>query len=379
MRRVAALTVLALAVAACGSTAPPPTTSAGPTATTLPAGVEPVEVDLTDDELLADLGAPRPEGARWLRPIEGTELVGTTETVDPEELRLLDEAMRLLPPELGPLPRAIVRTPTPPAIGGRTDPSAVAVGPDIYLFDDTFERDGLPIGPLGLARILSHEIVHIAQFDTLEPTHVGEVLAFGGSVDLAESTLLEPFTSATGWEVVDEAWAAPPSTSTEYGGTNPVEDMAEAVSLVTSGLGDSVPQPQREWVEEWLGADADTLAAGMPWAPAGSEEVLSASPLYDEEAVAAIEGTLREYIVYSTPADGPDGATLAATTQERLRGRGLTGTIGAVDDERIARWSGRFDRPDGVVVWVELWDFRKAPGFTEGPDAPVLSYMLVWP
>ncbi len=379
MRRVAALIALALVVAACGSTAPPPTTSAGPTTTTLPDGVEPVEVDLADEELLADLGAPRPEGARWLRPIEGTELIGTTETVDPEELRLLDEAMRLLPPELGPLPRAIVRTPTPPAIGGRTDPSAVAVGPDIYLFDDTFERDGLPIGPLGLARILSHEIVHIAQFDTLEPTHVGGVLAFGGSVDLAESTLLGPFTSATGWEVIDGAWTAPPSTSTEYGGTNPVEDMAEAVSLVTSGLGDSVPPAQRGWVEEWLGADADTLAAGMPWAPAGSEEVLSASPLYDEEAVAAIGGTLREYIVYSTPADGPDGATLAATTQERLRGRGLTGTIGAVDDERIARWSGRFDRPDGVVVWVELWDFREAPGFTEGPDAPVLSYVLVWP
>lgn len=369
--------VLLVFVSACGSAAPAPTTPADATPTT--SGVAPVEVDLSDDEQLADLGAPRAEGARWLRPIEGTELLGTTETVDPAELRLLDEAMRLLPPELGPLPRSIVRTPTSPPVPGQVDPSGVAVGPDIYFFDATFERDGLPIGPLGLARILSHEIVHIAQFETLDPTHVGEVLERGGQVNLARSTLVDEFTAATGWSVADDAWVAPPSTVTEYGGTNPIEDMAEAVSLVVTGLGDGVPEAQRGWVEDWLGAPADTLAAGMPWAPAGSREVLSASPLYDEEAVAAIPGDLREYVVYALPVDSADGATIASGAQERLRARGLAGTLGEVDDERIARWSGRFDRPDGVVVWTELWDFRDAPGFTEGPEGPVLSYVLIWP
>jgi hypothetical protein len=377
MRRALPIIVL-LVLAACGNAAPSVGTSADDQTVTT-TGVTPVAVDLTDDDQLAALGAPRPEGARWLRPIEGTELVGTTETVDPDELRLLDEAMRLLPPGLGPLPRLIVRTPTSPPVPGRSDPSGVAVGPDIYLFDATFERDGLAIGPLGLARILSHEIAHIAQFQTLDPTHVGEVLERGGRVDLTRSTLVDGFASEAGWAIVDEAWVAPPSTVTEYGGTNPIEDMAEAISLVVTGLGDGVPGPQRAWVEGWLGAEADVLAAGMPWAPAGSDEVLSASPLFDEDAVAAIPGDLREYLVYAVPVDSPDAATLAATAQERLRARGLEGTLGEVADERIARWSGRFDRADGVVVWAELWDFREAPGFTDGPEGPVLSYVLIWP
>lgn len=372
-----ALPILLL-VAACGTSAPVQGDGGtGPTPTT--SGAAPVTVDLGDDEQLAALGAPRPEGARWLRPIEGTELVGTTESVDPTELRLLDEAMRLIPPELGPLPRLIVRTPTSPPVPGRTDPSGVAVGPDIYFFDSTFERDGLPIGPLGLSRILSHEIVHIAQFETLDPVHVGEVLERGGRVDLTRSTLLAEFAAETGWSVDEEVWVAPPATVTEYGGTNPIEDMAEAVSLVVTGLGDLVPEGQRAWVEAWLGAPADTLAAGMPWAPEGGKEVLSASPLYDEDAVAAIEGELREYVVYALPVGSGDGSAIATEAQQRLRARGMVGTLGEVDDERIARWSGRFDRDDGVVVWTELWDFRDAPGFTEGPEGPVLSYVLIWP
>ena len=376
MRRT--LPLLLTLLAACGTVTGTTTTGLGPTTPTAPAA-DPVTVDLADDALLASLGAPRPQGLRWSRPVAGSELVGTTRVVDPVELRLVDEALRLLPAELGPLPRVIARTPLPPAATGRTDPSAVAIGPDIYLFDDTFARDGLPIGPLGLARIVAHEIVHIAQFATLDPFHVGEIVARGGRVDLTRSTLTDEFVAATGWTVVDDAWRAPTATSTAYGATHPLEDMAEAVSLVVTGLGDSVPDAQRAWVETWLSSPAEALAAGMPWAPAGSEEVVSASALWDETAVDALGGSLREYMVYRAPVDAADGPGLATAIQQRLRDRGVAGTLGKVDDDRISRWSGRFDRPDGIAMWVELWDFRNAPGFAEGPDAPVISYVLVWP
>ena len=359
-----------LAVVAAGCAVGAPTPPPAPTLTLAP--VTPVEVDLTDDAQMAALGAPRPGGIRWSRPVTGSELAGTTRSVDAAELILVDDALRLVPEGLGPLPRLVVRTPMPPAGAVRAAPSAVAVGPDVYLFDATFERDGL--GPVGLARILSHEIVHIAQFATLDPTHVGGVIDHGGRVDLTRSVLVAGFVSATGWEVSDDAWVAPPAVSTPYGGTHPTEDMAEAVSLVVTGLGDLVPDAQRLWVEGWLDAATDELAAGMPWVPAGSSEVLSASPLWDDAAIARIGGETLEHLVFQT--DGTHG-DLASTLESRLRDRAMAGSLGRVNDDRIARWAGRFDRGDDLVWWVELWDFTQAPGFSEGPDTPVISYTLV--
>lgn len=363
--------ILAVVAAGCATAAPPDTTPV-PTLTLAP--VTPVTVDLGDDEQLAALGAPRPGGVRWLRPVTGSELAGTTRSVDAAELVLVDDALRLLPDRLGPLPRLVVRSPTPPVGTGRSDPSAVAVGPDIHLFDATFQRDGLPVGPVGLARILAHEIVHIAQFATLDPVHVGGVLEHGGRVDLTRSTLVDDFVAATGWNVADDAWVAPDAVSTPYGGTHPTEDMAEAVSLVVTGLGDLIPTAQRTWVETWLEAGTDQLAAGMPWAPAGSAEVLSTSPLWDDTAIERIGGETLEHLVYRTDGTVDD---LPATLEARLRDRAMTGSLGRVDDDRIARWAGRFDRGDGFVWWVEIWDFTQAPGFSEGPDTPVISYTLV--
>ncbi len=44
----------------------------------------------------------------------------------------------------------------------------------------------------------------------------------------------------------------------------------------------------------------------------------------------------------------------------------------------VRRYAGLFNRTDGVQFWVELWDFREGSGFSSAPNAPVLSYVMLW-
>ena len=49
-----------------------------------------------------------------------------------------------------------------------------------------------------------------------------------------------------------------------------------------------------------------------------------------------------------------------------------------VVDDRVARVSGFFTRGDGTGYWVEIWDFREAPGFNDPAPNPVVTYVVLW-
>jgi hypothetical protein len=338
----------------------------------------PIDIDLRDDALMARLGVDSPAEIRWLRPLDGVDLVGITPEIEPGEHELLMAALAELPPQLGIRPRLIIRSDRPPT-AEFSDPFAVARGPDVWLFDATFEWDGAGVNRFTMARVLAHEFAHIAQFESLDPAVVGDV-ATGRSSDLSltNSLLLQDFVAATGWQGSGEEWTLEGAAASEYGATNPIEDMAEAVSLVIAGLGDGVPEAQVAWVEGWLGAPADVLAEGAPWAPADAIEIVSGTPLFDEARVARLadDGPI-EVLSYQLAPDAPEGPELSELASDRLADRKVIGQLGRVDDPAVMRFAGRFDRADGTILWVEVWDFRDAPGYDNVPDAPVLTYVLI--
>ena len=338
----------------------------------------PIDIDLRDDALMARLGVDSPAEIRWLRPLDGVDLVGITPEIEPGEHELLIAALAELPPQLDIRPRLIIRSDRPPT-AEFSDPFAVARGPDVWLFDATFEWDGAGVNRFTMARVLAHEFAHIAQFESLDPVVVGEVAVRRSSdLSLTNSLLLQDFIASTGWERSGGEWTLGGAAASEYGATNPIEDMAESVSLVIAGLGDGVPEAQVAWVEAWLGAPADVLAEGAPWAPADAIEIVSSTPLFDEARVGRLAGDEPiEVLSYELTSDAPSGPELAAITSERLQDRKVIGQLGRVEDPAVMRFAGRFDRPDGSILWVEVWDFRDAPGYENVPDAPVLTYVLI--
>lgn len=338
----------------------------------------PIEIDLRDDALMARLGVDSPAEIRWLRPLDGVDLVGITPEIEPGEHDLLIDALAELPSQLGIRPRLIIRSDRPPT-AEFTDPFAVARGPDVWLFDATFEPDGAGMNRFTMARVLAHEFAHIAQFASLDPVVVGDVAARRSSdLSLTNSLLVQDFVASTGWSPSGDGWALDGPAASEYGSTTPVEDMAEAVSLIIAGLGDGLPAGHVAWVEGWLGAPADVLAEGAPWAPASAVEVVSATPLFDEARVARLAGDGPiEVVSYELGVDAPLGPDLATLVGDRLTSRRMVGRLGRVDDPGVMRFAGRFDRSDGSILWVELWDFREESGYENVPDAAVLTYVLI--
>lgn len=373
VRTAIALTVALLTAACSGTVAPGGTLTA--------------TVDLHDETLIAELGAPPVENVQWRRNLDGITVEGTTQRPDPAELDLLEAAIDDLPDRLLSVgePRAILRVPQAPdveQVGSQA--VAFAAGPDVYLVDRTFTDNA---GRLDLARALAHELTHVAQFRTLDPTYVTAVLEGRiRRVDPADgSTLVREFAAATGWndssaDPLQPDWSLPASVTaaTAYGRTSPAEDMADTVALLVAGW--TPPTDRARWVLTWLDTTADVLAAGKPYIPAGSSEIRSTQPIYDPEAVADAAPGVRhvEPHYYELPASVDRHDLLAPAIEQRLLARRLSGVLTRSSDDRLPRYQGMFTRPDGVRYWVELWDFREATGFSSAPDVPVLTYVVLW-
>ena len=87
MRRALVLLALlsALGLQACGVISPSGTSRGDPgtTGSTIPG---PVDIDLSDPDLLTRLGSPPLEDIAWQRSVNGIELLGAQGSADPNEL-----------------------------------------------------------------------------------------------------------------------------------------------------------------------------------------------------------------------------------------------------------------------------------------------------
>lgn len=373
---------------ACGFISPSGTsTKVGET--TASTTVAPLDLDLSDPDLLTRLGSPPFVDIAWKRSIEGITLLGADGSADPAELELIEGALEEASEKLVKTaePRNLIRI---DSVGGEeTVGNAVAFtkGPDIYLVDKTFSPKGESTTRMELTRALLHELAHVAQYRSLDDEYVEAALQ--GKVDqvdpAAGSSLVRSFASAIGWvdqssDALEAAWFLPSSikAASDYGRTGAGEDMAEAVSMVAIGRANWIPATHTRWVEQWLGVTATNLATGKPWAPIGSREVLSKDSLYDEAALngIAIRFDHVEPLYFSLPQGVAPNEQLAAEIQQRLLERRLSGVLSLTDDARLPRYAGLFTRTDGVSMWVELWDFRLATGFEKAD--PILTYVVLW-
>ena len=373
---------------ACGLFSPSGTTTkVGET--TASTTVTPLDIDLSDPDVLTRHGSPPFADIAWKRSIEGITLLGADGSADPVELELIEGALEEASEELVKTadPRNLIRI---DSVGGEeTVGNAVAFtkGPDIYLVDKTFSPKGESTTRMELTRALLHELAHVAQYRSLDDEYVEAALQ--GKVDqvdpAAGSSLVRSFASAIGWvdqssDALEAAWFLPSSikAASDYGRTGAGEDMAEAVSMVAIGRANWIPTTHTRWVEQWLGVTATNLATGKPWAPVGSREVLSKDSLYDEAALNGI--TIRfdhvEPLYFSLPQGVAPNEQLAAEIQQRLLERRLSGVLSLTDDARLPRYAGLFTRTDGVSMWVELWDFPLATGFEKAD--PILTYVVLW-
>ncbi len=373
MRRLAALlVVLAATGAACSAAAP--------------ADLENPTLD--DPDVLTRLGVAEPQPVNWQRTLGTVDLLGLTPRANPAEVELVAAAFSELPAALVGTAglRHLVRTAV--AVDTELHPAttAFARGPDIYLLDRTFTEPRAGSGRMAMARILAHEMAHVAQFGALEADYVDAILA--GEVTETDtsngSALVSDFAADAGWSNSSSARYAPRwslasvAGTTEYGATAPDEDMAEAVSLVVMGRANQLSPERVRWVEEWLGLGADQLAAGKPWAPPGSVEAFFDQPVYDEPGVAALRARHVDPQYFLLPATVAAAEPLAREVSSELRRRGITGVLELTADSRLPRYSGVFSRSDGVRFWVELWDFRAATGFRNPPPGPILAYVTLW-
>lgn len=349
----------------------------------------PSDIDLNDPDLMARLGSPPFEDVSWKRTVGGIELLGATGSADPAELELVEGALEEIPAALADvaLPRNLVRI---GSVGGQEaigKAVAFTKGPDIYLVDETFAPNGGVTTRMELTRALLHELAHVAQYRALDRSYIEAALA--GEVDQVDpasgSALVRSFATATGWvdqdgDPLEAVWLLPSTleASTDYGRTGAGEDMAEAVSMVALGRSNWIPVVHTHWVERWLQTTAASLAQGKPWAPAGSREVLSHDPLYDEAALDRVADRYDhvEPLYFSLPVRTAPHGELAAEIQRQLLGRRFSGSLARTDDDRLPRYAGAFTATDGVTLWVELWDFREATGFKTAD--PILTYVVLW-
>lgn len=364
-------------LAACSSATTPTSEEVGSPTTTAP--TSPVTVDLADPGVATALGSPPFEPVAWQRFVGPWTAVGDGNLPVPNEVAIMQAAASDLPPPLLAItPRAIVRTSSVdvPADHPATGAVAVAKGPDIYLLDGVFGLDGAT--RFEVLRAMSHELVHVAQWFALSPAYAGAALEGRlAALDLDDgSELVADWAAATGWTDRDAdpfatSWEGDGTSPTPYGATSPAEDMAESVSLAATGRHADLDDTRRAWIEEWLGADVEALAAEQPWIPPGSVEVISPTPLYDRDVVEPLVGDRRhvDQLAFElSPAyDDLDVAATAIST-----GLGAHGFEGALAGSGMLR-TGTYQRTDSSTLHVELRDLR-----TEGADGLLLTFVLIW-
>lgn len=366
------LAALSIAAAACSVTS----------------GSGPDNPAIDDPATLTRLGVAEPGPVIWSRAVGPADLVGLTSRADPDEVDLVAAALTEIPTVL--LDAAGVRNLVRSAGAEDTElhpaTTAFARGPDIYLLDRTFRDARAGTGRLSLARILTHELAHVAQFGALEADYVDAILS--GEITETDtsngSALVADFAAATGWsdsstQRFSPSWRlASTAGTTEYGATAPDEDMAESISLVAVGRANLISTERVRWVENWLGVSSAQLSLGKPWVPDGSSEAFFDQAVYDEAGVAELRARHVEPQYFVLPASAQGSDEMAAQVSSQLRRRGITGTLAPVLDNRLPRYSGVFARSDGVRFWVELWDFRSSTGFRSPPPGPVLTYVTLW-
>lgn len=347
----------------------------------------PSSLDLTDDHLLTQLGAPPFDNVVWQRSVDGLTVVGSRPHPDPAELDLLGAALEEVPSGIANLgsPRELIRITSAPEEEQVGKAVAFTKGPDIYLVDRTFDPHGNGTTRLDLARALAHEMAHVAQFMTLEPSYIEAVL--NGELDRVDpadgSQLVEDFAAATGWtntssDPLHASWHLDGPAATEYGATGPAEDMAESIAMVAIGRGNWLPDNRSRWVENWLGLDTADLAQGKPWIPAGSTEVVSALNLYDVDAVASVapDATHQDAHYFELPTTTEDLLVFEPRLENVLGQRGFSGSFSRTDQQDVPHYQGIFTRTDGIRFWIELWDFRNTGA--GNPDVPLLAYVELW-
>jgi hypothetical protein len=317
------------------------------------------------DEAPVEVTTPGP--VAWRRTVATTEILGVGTSPDQAELDVLAAA-------LGEIPQAvwdkaalgtIYRIPNDAAMEEGT--AAFAVGPDVYLTDATFARPG---GSMTLEAAVVHEMAHTAQFAALGDD---DIAAAGGdaTVLIRNSALVRQFAAAAGWVEGDDGWRLPDPSGTAGSGTiAPEEDMAEAVAAVALGQAEDFSAARIEWVEEWLGVDAATLARGRPYLPAGATLRPADEPLFDAVAIPTEPGDHVEPAYYAL-ADTRPLADNAAEVAAALAGRGLEGTLGAGGEP--VHYTGAYDTGTGRRYWVELWDLRAEPA-----GHLLLTYVALW-
>jgi hypothetical protein len=262
--------------------------------------------------------------------------------------------------------------------------AAYALGPDIYLIDETFRDLGAGMTTFDLTRLLAHEMVHTAQFAALSAADLERAADSGIDDPIPTSDFVASFADAVGWSDRGRASGIPDWTltdqtgATEYGVTAPEEDMAESVADVVTGTGPEVSNPRVRWVAEWLDATALGLSGGRPWVPSGATRIVTEEPLYDVEEVQRRSTMVEEVVSYSLPISVPGLGELQAQLQATMGQRGVAGSLQPVADDRVARVAGFLTRGDGIGYWVEIWDFRNAPGFDDPPPNPVVTYVVLW-
>jgi hypothetical protein len=258
---------------------------------------------------------------------------------------------------------------------------AFSRGPDIFLIDRTFAA-----GPtvFDMAALLAHELAHVLQFSRLTAADVAAITGVEDADPIAGSAFVRDFAATGGW--IDRStdsgsprWILPdPSGTTAYGATSPEEDMAESMSLILTGRVAEVSARRVSWLEEILGVDGRVFTAGKPYVPEGAERIDPSQPLYQTDAVAVTNAVNADPITFVLPGNAAGGEALAREIEVALQQRGLGGSLDREADARIERYAGTFLRGDGLAYWVELRDFRNAPGYVDPPETPVLTYVILW-